>query len=234
MKKTSLALMVIASAWMISACSDDEEKPQAPQERCGGDTTFFAAGEIVIDDDGEELVFEFENSGELDFGRIRSSEISLGVGQLPRAEDSPGLILKFRENIDEMDLLDVIANATDQDTVTVDVVDGSSIPPGTARRSDLSIHTCGISDGTWCAQLALDSTEDRLISDDDEKVFAATGGRVELIEVDNRRSRLRLNFRVELGPNVLTTGDTSTGVIEGCIDARYERADGGMAGWQLR
>ncbi len=231
MKKISLLLALT----IVVSCSDDASEEPSARDRCASDENSYAvSGELRIpSEEGEELVFPFDNAGSLDVGVIRGSEIVLGVGSLPRSEDAPPILLKFRENVASNDPLDVITNTVVEGPVTVTVADGSGVPNDATRRSDLSLVECGIPDGTICAQVALDTTGEGAISDDDEKVFAATGGEVRLVEVDNVASRLKMDFEIDLGRNVLTTGDTSSGVIRGCLNAEYDRSGGG-SGWVLQ
>lgn len=222
------------AATLLTACGSDDEEPLSARDRCA-DQSYFVSGQLSVPgEDGEDLVFPFENSGSIQNGAIRGSEIILGVGELPRADDAPPLILKFRENVAESDPLDVVTNAVSEGPLTVTVADGTGVSNEVMRRSDLSlIEGCGIPNGSICAQVALDTTENGAVSDDDEKVFAASGGEVRFVDVDNVASRMKLDFTIELGRNVLTTGDESTGSISGCINAAYDRSGGG-SGWVLR
>lgn len=226
-------VMAVGCVFLLASCGSDDDAEVSPRDRCSDTEGYHVEGQFVVDGDSD-LTFSFSNtSSTLEDGYIRSGAIQIQPGLLKRAEDVPPILLKFRDNEDTTDLLDLLANATQDGSKTYAIADGTSVPSNAVRRSDLTLVECGLASGTMCAQMALDTTGDGVVGDDDEKVFAATGGEIRIVKVDNNRSRLRLDFQVELGTNVLTTGDASTGTIAGCINARYDSAGGGASGWTL-
>lgn len=220
-------LAMVAAALMFVGCGEDEEV--APQDRCSaGGPVVFATGQIVTD----AGTFKINTSLDEADGKIALQELQIGLGTLKRESDSPNLLFKVRENGQQNDLLDNYANASDAAAVVLNVVDTSNPSETAVRRSDLSTFDCAIEDGTTCGQLALDTADPGVISDLDDKVYNFTGGTFTVEEVDNQRSRAIFSFDVELGRNILKTGDTSSGRVQGCINAQYSSA--GSMGWNLR
>lgn len=219
-------VFVAVALWSVG-CGEDEAV--APQDRClAGGPVVFATGQIVTDTG----TFKVNTSLAEADGKIAVQEMQIGLGTLKRESDTPELLFKVRENGQQNDLLDNYANASDTAPAVLNIVDASEPPTAAVRRSDLATFDCAIEDLTTCGQLVVDTADPGVVSDNDDKVYNFTGGTFTVEEINNSTSRAIFSFDVELGPNILKTGDTSTGRIQGCINAEY--ASAGSMGWNLR
>jgi len=209
-------------------CGDDEA-PVPAIDRCAVEGySVYASGQIVTD----EGVFPINVALKAADGILKDQELLIGMGTIDRDVDSPNLLFKIRENTQTNDLLDNFANASAAAPAILSFTDASNPSSTAVRRTDLATFACSIDDGTTCGQLAIDTADLGLISDSDDKVFNFVGGTFTIVEVNNSSSRVNLQFDAQLGRNVLKTGDTSTGNIQGCINAKY--ASAGSSGWTLR
>lgn len=212
----------------LIGCGDDEA-PVAPIDRCKVEGySVYATGEIVT----EEGVFPINVALKEAQGTIKSQELQIGMGVIVRDVDSPNLIFKVRENTQSNDLLDNFSNASTDGPATLSFTDASNPSATAVRRTDLASFDCSIDAGTTCGQIAIDTADPGVISDNDDKVFNFVGGTFTVVDVNNSSSRVNFQFDAQLGRNVLKTGDTSSGHIQGCIGAKY--TSGGASGWSLR
>lgn len=206
-----------------------EEEPVPPQERCAAEgLAFFVSGSITTDDQ----LYPIENKGAELRGKVTDRELLVSLSTIAYGTTPPAILLNFRDNGQTEALLDKMANLTTNTPHTADLIDTVQVPVGAPRRTDLSTFDCALEDQTICAQLAFDSSRDEVVDDTDAKVFHATGGTLTIDAVDNNRSQLRFTFDVELGKNVLSSADTSSGRLSGCVIAKYSSA--GAQGWSLR
>jgi hypothetical protein len=213
---------------VLASCGDDETVTPV-SERCVVDGyAVYATGQIVTEDGVFPISVKLKEAD----GLIKDQELLIGMGQIEREIDSPNLRFKIRENVQANDLLDNFANASAAAPATLLLVDTSNPPENVVRRSDLSTFSCSIDAGSTCGQLALDTADPGLISDDDDKVYNFTSGQFTIESVNNSSSKVNFHFNVQLGRNILKTGDTSSGELQGCISAKY--ASAGSSGWTLR
>lgn len=217
---------IIWTAALMVACGDEEVV--APQDRCDADgLAVFATGEIVT----EQGTFKVSASLPAADGEIAGQEMTLALGTVKRESDTPTLLFKLRENGQTNDLLDNLANASADGPATLTFVDASQPPVDAVRRTDLSVFSCAMAQGTTCGQVALDTADPGVVSDADDKVYNLVGGTFTVEGVENATARVNFKFDAQLGRNVLKTGDTSTGRIQGCIRAKY--ASSSAMGWTL-
>ncbi len=221
-------LLLISLIPAFIGCGDDEA-PVPAIDRCEVEGySIFATGQYVT----EEGVFPINVALKEADGLIKDQELLIGMGTVQRDLDAPNLLFKIRENTQTNDLLDNFANSAAASPKTLSFTDASEPSATAVRRSDLATFSCSIDDGTTCGQLAIDTADPGLISDNDDKVFNFVGGTFTIVDVNNSSSRVNFQFDAQLGRNVLKTGDTSSGQIQGCINAKY--ASAGSSGWTLR
>jgi hypothetical protein len=216
-------LFILALSLLSGACADENEPPSpTPQTRCEADgLASFAQGQIVIDD----TVYPITHSVAEADGRMRQQDVAVKLGVLERDMEEPvEMIFRVREALNPEHILDIFANLSTSGAKTLAVVDASGVDPS-GNRVDLGPFECGAAEDTICAQFGLDTTPDGLLTEDDEKVLNATGGEFTVVYVNNLTRKLHLQWSVELGSNVLSTGDTSSGSLAGCIIARYDATD---------
>ena len=209
--------ILVLSLGLLAACGEDA-KEVAAVDKCEADGfAVYAVGDIVTD----AGTFKIKTALKEANGNIKGQDLQIELGDLQREADAPTILLKIRENTAQDSLLDNFANAANDGPVTLSFSDASNPDAMAVRRSDLAGFPCSIADGTTCGQIALDTADPNVISDNDDKVYNFKSGTFSIVEVNNTSSRLSLKFDAVLGPNILKTGDTSTGQIQGCINPKY-------------
>jgi len=224
MKRWPIFVLVLVCV----ACGDDETPP-TPQERCAADNLpIYVEGSVTTD----EMTTTWTHAPTEARGKISEREMQVVAGNVEFGPNLPSVLLNFRENESSEPLLDLLANQTKDGPVELTVIDVTSVPSNAPRRTDLSTFPCGLTSKAACVQVAYDTSRDEVVDESDARVYHAKSGSFTIGKVDNNLSRVFFHFDINLGKNVLTSADTSTGRVQGCVAARY--ASAGAQGWTLR
>lgn len=211
---------------LATGCGEPEQAPP-PQEYCEAENVnAYARGSIGA------FNLNLERST-ITGSTIIGQQVMLKLGDVARKKqgDKVPLLMRIYDNEIKSELIDAMANAIQDGPQTLTVVDASQGIDGSEQtRTDLSSFDCSIKNGTICVQIGFDTNGDGQLLNDDDAAFNASAGTVTLKTAQS--AKFNLTWDIELGKNLLTHADTSSGKFTGCIRSRYETA--GLGNWQLR
>ncbi len=226
MKRKTLWLFAFLSLTLLFvACGEEEEEeePVDPIDRCDAeDLRAFAEGSISVDE--ETTTFEVSGADSAP-GRISANEIRIQLGSAvpPGGEEAEPVIMRIYDPNSPLNFATHLSELTESGPLELDVIDASEVPAGSQDLTSLDQFDCSIDDdATVCVQVGFDSAGDGILFDDDELVYNAIGGTVTIDGFDPNPPTFSAHFDVQLGRNVLTFGDDSTGHFEGCLRPRYQ------------
>ncbi|MBA2662840.1 MAG: hypothetical protein H0U74_11125 [Bradymonadaceae bacterium] len=227
---TSKTALLLAAGLLTTTTMACGEAPAAAavQDRCEADLV----AAIGVGKAGNyNLALE---RSQIDGSSMTTHEITLKLADVARADkgDVVPLLMRIYDKHNSGDLLNALARLTDDAPLVLDVIDATEIGAGSQNRTDLTRFDCGISKGTICVQVGLDTNGDGLILNNDDAAYNASSGQVTIRSIQNVGQRINLSWDVRLGANILAFGDTSTGNFTGCVRAKYE--PGGNNYWLLR
>lgn len=225
-------LLLLLLPITLLACGPAEEPAVAPKERCAADgLKAYLEGQITTGDSSQSLQLSARDIAQ---GSVELDEIRLQVGQAtpPGAESSQPVILRLFDSAGTRHLMHRLSENVATEPLTLQVADASDIGPGSQGRTSLAGFDCAVDEGKICAQIGYDSNGDGTLHDDDKFAYNATGGTVTILKVDNQKRRIEIELDLEIGPNILTFQDQSSGKLEGCLAPRYSR--GQDLSWPLQ
>ena len=215
-----LSFLLLATTLLLTAAcgGEPEEEEISPLLRCEEEgLKAYLVGSI----DSEESSHPFlVRSSEEAPGFIGFNEIRLVVGSFaPPGSSSPlPVILRIFENDGRRNLIHRLSELTEEGPLSLQVADASLPPDGSQGRTSLSSYDCSLEEGTFCIQIGFDSVGDQSLQDNDEFAYNGSGGS---LEIDIAERRVKVQFDLDLGPNVLGFQDSSTGTLQGCLAPRY-------------
>lgn len=211
---------------LATGCGNPPEAP-APQEYCEVENVkAYARGGVGA------FNLNLERSN-ITGSTIIGQQVMLKLGDVARKEqgDTVPLLMRIFDSKIKSELIDAMANASKSEPKVLTVVDTSAGVDGSEQtRTDLSTFDCSIQNGTICVQLGFDTNGDGQLLNDDDAAFNAAAGTVTISSAQS--AKFNISWNIELGKNLLTFADTSSGKFEGCVRSRYETA--GFGNWQLR
>lgn len=221
-----LSATCLAVALFTLGCGDSDEEPN-PQTYCEDEkVNAYARGSVG------EIKLNLERDS-IEGSTIIAQQVLLKLGDIERKEqgDKVPLLMRIFDAKIKSELLDAMANASLSEPKVLTVVDATKVIAGSEQtRTDLSTYDCSIQNDTICVQIGLDTNNDGQLLNDDAAAFNAASGTVTITRAQN--AQISLSWDVELGQNLLTFNDQSSGNFAGCIRARY--ATSGLGNWQLR
>lgn len=230
-----LTVFALISSALLVACGEEEteEPPPPAPERCQADDLKSYAEGAVFDDEQHTSLNLSSNDVS---GRIfddRELRIRLGNAAPPGEIKEQPVILRLVSNEEEPEFTifaEQIADTTSpQEPMELQIYDATDYSGlGSEDLTSLSDYGCSIDDdGTVCAQLGFDASNNGVLDDDDEYVFNAAGGTITIEGFSSSTGRLFAHWDIELGPNLFSFQDESRGDFEGCMWPEYDsRAPG--------
>lgn len=216
-----IAVVAGLAAIFVVGCGEGEQPD--PRLQCDHqELKTFAVGSASTDDG----TASFDLSTERDIsGRITDNQIRVHLGDAspPGTDETQPVLLYLTDPTSDGEFYRNLDDWTHDAPLVVDVVDASSLPPGEEDRMSVSHLDCSIEqNGSICAQIGFDSANDEILGNDDEYVFNATGGTITIDGYDYGSQTFSMNWQFDIGPNVHSYQDQSTGDIEGCLRAGYD------------
>lgn len=209
------ALCVLIS---FAACGDDP--PPEPEDRCKeSGVAAFGSGKVSLTPNASKPVEVSRGSGS---GFILGPAVYVALPGSDVSGAKKNLILKLFTSDEPTGLLDRISRATTDGAATFDIVDASEAISGSQNISGLNNYDCKFSENKLCAQVAVDTDGDGLVSDADELVFNARSGAITFIEAKGLSSSFKMTWSLSLAGNILNGEDNGAGnSFKGCLFSSY-------------